>query len=143
MTQNKKDILLKDLCARLPYGVKVHFSGWDSEYLQQKEMVDTLYSIDSDGYCNTDEYDSLLELGNIKPYLFPLSSMTDEQIMHAPDPIHVCDLEDLRYDNIWTKLNIRFPDLIDLINWLLKNHFDIYGLIPMGLAIDATGLNIY
>ena len=53
MTQEEKDILLKDLCARLPYGVKVHFSGWDSEYLLQKEMVDTLYSIDSDEYCNT------------------------------------------------------------------------------------------
>ena len=128
MTQNEKDILSKDLCARLPYGVKVHFSGWDREYLQQKEMVDTLYSIDSDGYCNTYEYDSLLELGNIKPYLFPISSMTEEQ-----------NLEYLR--TCWGG-NAGAPTLVSF-DWCNKNHFDYRGLIPMGLANDATGLNIY
>ena len=137
MTQEHKDILLKDLCARLPYGVKVHFSGWDSEYLQQKEMVDTLYSIDSDGYCNTDEYDSLLELGNIKPYLFPLSSMSE-------------DLKNELYTNL-TELELKaINDEIEHsavsafeIDFYHKHHIDYRGLIPMGLAIDATGLNIY
>lgn len=130
MTQNEKDILSKDLCARLPYGVKVHFSGWDSEYLQQKEMVDTLYSIDSDGYCNTYEYDSLLELGDIKPYLFPFSSMTMEQEREWQS-LMVCDIYGIFYHTI------------ESFDYLYKNHIDIRGLIPMGLANDATGLNIY
>lgn len=147
MAQNEKDILLKDLCARLPYGVKVHFSGWDSEYLQQKEMIDTLYSIDSDGYCNTDEYDSLLELGNIKPYLFPLSSMTEEQWMDTP----YANLNKYTFDSFkcgcstlaFETYEVNLSYVVEFINWCYKNHFDIYGLIPKGLALDATGLNIY
>ena len=135
MTQEQKDLLLKDLCARLPYGVKVHFSGWDSEYLQQKEMVDTLYSIDSDGYCNTYEYDSLLKLEDVKPYLFPLSSMTEEQY----DQLYI----DSRVKKDSVDILDALANDMDAIEYLLKNNFDIYGLIPMGLAIDATGLNIY
>ena len=127
MKQEDKE-LLRDLCARLPYGVKVHFSGWDSEYLQQKEMVDTLYSIDSDGYCNTYEYDSLLKLEDIKPYLFPLSSMTEEQ--------------NEEYLKTCRGGNASVPTLATF-DWCDKNHFDYRGLIPMGLANDATGLNIY
>ena len=143
MTQEQKELLLKDLCARLPYGIKVYFSGWDSEYLKQKEMVDTLYSIDSDGYCNTYEYDSLLELGNIKPYLFPLSSMTNKQKKELADicncTIYITDweimfpsYEDSNMDN-WQKV----------LDWCYKNHYDINGLIPMELANNATGLDIY
>ena len=148
MTQYEKDLLSKDLCARLPYGVKVHFSGWDSEYLQQKEMVDTLYSIDSDGYCNTYEYDSLLELGNIKPYLFPISSMTDEL---WDKEFMGCGITEFTRDSFkygcetleFNNSNPHLSSMIRFINQLIKNHFDIYGLIPMGLAEDATGLNIY
>lgn len=128
MTQEQKDLLLRDLCGRLPYGVKIHFSGWDSEYLKRKEMVDILYTIDSDGYCNTNEYDSLLELGNIKPYLFPISSMTKEQ--------------NLEYLSTCKGSNACVPTLASF-EWCNKNHFDYRGLIPIGLAIDATGLNIY
>ena len=137
--QEDKELLLKDLCARLPYGVKVHFSGWDSEYLQQKEMIDTLYSIDLDGYCNTDEYDSLLELGNIKPYLFPLSSMTEEQkeefnSYFASVPYYGDNEKEHIVPYYFVELFMEF---------FHKNHIDNNGLIPMGLAIDATGKNIY
>lgn len=130
MTQEQKELLLKDLCARLPYGVKVHFSGWDNEYLHQKEMVDTLYSIDSDGYCNTYEYDSLLKLEDIKPYLLPLSSMTREQEREWQS-LMVCDIYGIFYHTI------------ESFDYLYKNHIDYRGLIPMGVAIDATDKNIY
>lgn len=74
MTQNEKDILLKDLCARLPYGVKVQTFDYDYD---GAETVETLYQIDFDGYTTTLECDTLKYIH--KPYLFPLSSMTEEQ----------------------------------------------------------------
>ena len=122
MTQEQKDLLLKDLCARLPYGVKVQF--W--KYKDNKEIIDTLYNIDADGFCNTDEFDSLLKLEDIKPYLFPLSSMTEEQ----------------KTSHNFLK-HSAYANPIKLIDWYNKNHFDYRGLIPMGSAIDATGKNIY
>ena len=76
MTQNDKDILLKDLCARLPYGVKIAMPGlWDSSEITIEPLEeifkgdDGVFRVNGNGHCI--EY--------IKPYLFPLSSMTEEQ----------------------------------------------------------------
>lgn len=71
-----------------------------------------------------------------KPYLFPLSSMTKEQ---RDEYISTCDYQntyDININNEW------IPTLTTF-DWCNKNHFDYRGLIPMGLAKDATGLNIY
>ena len=116
MTQEEKDLLLKDLCGRLPYGVKI----------QVNDRVETLEGIGI--LDNVAEYGSFLscDIEEIKPYLFPLSSMTEEQIKE------VNKLSGLRV----------FPNPY-IVNWYLENHIDIYGLIPKGLALDATGLNIY
>ena len=73
MTQEEKDLLLKDLCARLPYGVKVQGYSYEDDV----ETIETLREIDSDGYMSTLECDTLKHIA--KPYLFPLSSMTEEQ----------------------------------------------------------------
>ena len=137
MTQEDKELLLQDLCARLPYGVIC-----EDEYGNVLE----LNSIDKPNTVTFKCSDKIFwttDLDKCKPYLFPLSSMTDEQIMQSPTSVHVCDLENLRYDSVWTELNSRFTDLIDLIDWLNKNHFDYRGLIERGLAIDATNKNIY
>lgn len=133
MTQEQKELLLKDLCARLPYGVKGQYLNSDDPLLRAVTI----------SYGSIDKLDGMVMDGSLVPWLFPLSSMTDKQIMESPTSIHVCDLENLRYDDTWTELNSRFPDLIDLIDWLNKNHFDYRGLISMGLANDATGKNIY
>ena len=134
MTQEQKDLLLKDLCSRLPYGVKVQSYSYEDDI----ETVETLYNIDSDGYMSTLECDTLKNI--TKPYLFPLSSMTEEQREKLNE---IIDLEvEVAISHIkndtphWTVGLTR-------LNWFFKNHFDIYDLIPMGLAIDATGLNIY
>ena len=125
MKQEEKNLFLKDLCGRLPYGVK----------------LDTL-----DGPQELDIRWLSINMCNISspylPYLFPLSSMTDEQIMQSPASISIGDLENLRYINKLVELEYG-TDVVDLIDWFNKNHFDYRGLIPMGLAIDATGLNIY
>ena len=84
----------------------------------------------------------------IKPYLFPLSSMTDELWDKEFRGLGITEFtrdsfkygcETLEFDNNSTD----FSSIVKFINQLIKHHFDIYGLIPMGLAIDATNLKIY
>lgn len=140
MTQEQKDLLLKDLCARLPYRVMCRCDNIKVEGVLKEIGMNYNMCRLYDSF--TDEFENCY-IFDCKPYLFPLSSITDEQIMQSPNSVHVGDLEDLRYDSESTELNGHFTDLVDLIDWLNKNHFDYRNLIPMGLAIDATGLNIY
>ena len=115
MTKNEKDLLLKDLCARLPYGVKgekytIRMDGEFVPHIDVEIMTaeDIITLNGCPGYM-------------IKPYLFPLSSMTEEQL----------------------KEYMTIPSGYQTIDWFNKNHFDYRCLIERGLAIDATGLNIY
>lgn len=136
MIQEEKEILLRDLCGRLRYGV----------ILQCCERVgEQLYSIDDKGLINND-YD----IEEVKPFLFPLSSMTEEQIEEISkrynyhNPYELC--VDITYhsEGYWdTDTSCNLQDYLWLIEWFNKNHFDYRGLIDMGLALDATNLNIY
>lgn len=135
MTQEERMLLIKDLSARLPYAVTVeHTSGFrgtlhDLTIYHVYDDNDNVY----DAICYTDffgdEDDIYIEY--FKPYLFPLSSMTAEQskIYH-----------ELIGGIFGTNTLINFEVLKDFFH---KNHLDYRGLIPMGLANDATGLNIY
>lgn len=128
MTHENKELLLKDLCGRLPYGVKVQVFNYGIE------TIENLYQIDLDGYISTIEGDELKY--SYKPYLFPLSSMTEEQKKEF-DQLLELELKAIS-DEIDPTQATAFE--IDFYN---KHHFDYRGLIPMGLANDATGLNIY
>ena len=114
MTQEQKDLLLKDLCARLPYGV----------WIERK-----LKSCKFGAKCMLNAHDiSAIEREQYefcKPYLFPISSMTEEQ----------------KEDMIKSSCGIGSDK--NVFDWWNKNHFDYRGLIPMGLANDATGKDIY
>ena len=70
----------------------------------------------------------------IKLYLFPLSSMTEEE------KEEYCQLQQRV---IYNSKGVVNEDVTKYINWCYEKHLDINNLIPMGLAIDATGLNIY
>lgn len=139
MTQEQKDLLLKDICVRLPYKVKASF--YDKE--EECETWDEIEGIIIDGCVDIGLYS--LPIERIKLYLFPLSSITEEQREELykigwyidEDKIYSCFRN---YDDVNYKTHI---DCFELINWCYKNNFDINGLIPMGLAKDATGLNIY
>ena len=123
MLQEHKELLLKDLCARLPYGIKFLRESWNYEWDQELSVIEVLEDIDKDGYINRTK---VYNVEDIKPYLFPLSSMTEEQ------------------EKEWLyTLSSDYHITYDTVDWLNKNHFDYRGLIPMGLAIDATNLNIY
>lgn len=137
MTQENRELLLKDLCARLPYGIKFLRESWNYEWDQELSVIEVLEDIDKDGYINKTK---VYNVEYIKPYLFPLSSMTEEQKQYLKN--RFCyDWDGEPYD-LW-KCQIEIEDIDELIDWFNKNHFDYQGLIPMGLAIDTTGLNIY
>mgnify|MGYP006389153579 CR=1 FL=1 len=134
MTQNEKDLLIKDLCSRLPYEVKAYIKYWsklDRKYYEGVYTVGSVYPSLNDIYAYTENGSVEVILGHddyfIKPYLFPLSSMTEEQ-----EEEYTMMYEENRYS--WKE---------NIIDWFNKNHFDYRGLIPMDLANDATGLNIY
>ena len=86
MTQEEKDLLLKDLCARLPYDVKVQYYDNETKKLEAGAIVSCTIPIDETNQkypTFITRRDLLIIQGNtiedIKPYLFPLSSMTEEQ----------------------------------------------------------------
>ena len=118
MTQEEKQLLLKDLCARLPYGVK--FQGEDSN----------VYTLDAANYF-------VLQVENVvfKPYLRPLSSMTEEEKTEF----------DKGYDTLLENLKNGMPGFnadaevtafhADFYN---SHHLDYRGLIEKGLALEAT-----
>ena len=149
MTKEEKELLLKDLCARLSYGVKLEFYASATK----KTYVCTLLGLGPDEeeeekeegsiIAKTENYSFYMLAGNVKPYLFPLSSMTDEQkntfsgkvsILNAFIDGSICLFEDEE---------LTPEDIIELFDFLNKNHFDYRGLIEKGLATDATELNIY
>lgn len=153
MTQGDKELLLKDLCCRLPYGVKAHIRYWSNWSHQYNEGVYTVKTVDPSMcylYASSEQYSTEGTVGRdcdfeIKPYLFPLSSMTEEQ-QEEFDRIYADDMQVVAC-NLKNKLDGK-PYETNLghyrhIDWLNANHFDYRGLIPKGLAIDATGLNIY
>lgn len=148
MTQEQKELLLKDLCARLPYGVKVNneIQGDFNIYGICENFV-----FGRNEVCHID-----FDVEKIKPYLFPLSSMTEKQMeelnrlctMYIPERFNFDDYHPYAYKGIKVLYkhvdgDYKFDFKIDVIDWFNKNHFDYRGFIEKGLAIDATNLNIY
>ena len=150
MTQEEKELLLRDLCARLPYGVKCQIdydNEEDTDLGIERYRDDRIVSV-----CTETEEIGLYEESvysppeYVKPYLFPLSSMTEEQREelkqeHIKDEkLYVeCLTRAAKGDNSMRgKVIIHYA-----MDWCNANHFDYRGLIPMGLAIDATGLDVY
>ena len=135
MTKEEKELLLKDLCVRTSYGVKVQYMNniFNIDYISS--MYEEI-KLDTSGNWT-------IGVSEVKPYLFPLSSMTEEQkntfsgkvsILNAFIDGSICLSEDEELTS---------EDIIELFDFLNKNHFDYRSLIEKGLAIDASSLNIY
>lgn len=135
MTQEDKELLLKDICARLPYGVKMINT---EPYSDNHNPILTLSHISEDNAigCRAGKGFMTTSLGSIKPYLFPLSSMTEEQKKEFDQLI------ELELKAISDEIDHTQATAFE-IDFYHKHHLDWRGLIPMGLAIDATELNIY
>ena len=141
-TQANKELLLKDLSARLPYGVKINEST-QGDFTVIGLTTERVFTTCETKGCHND-----FPIECVKPYLFPLSSLTEEQRNNISKLLIDTQNEFSPYgelnpkgcDNLFVcstkQANV-------LINYCLANHLDINGLIEKGLAIDATGLNIY
>lgn len=130
MTQTEYyDLLMKDLCGRLHYGTMISING-DNQYLDSIIYDDGYYV----NFVGDNKEGYSLYHNDIKPYLFPLSSMTEEQRK---------EYNSLRSIGVDECGDITCFDTFESVDWCNKNHFDYRGLIPIGAAIDATGLNIY
>lgn len=147
MNQENKELLLKDLSSRFPYEVKIHAKYFDTDTNTEVEKVGVLSMIDNDTVvaftCDDTNCYNYVTIHEVKPYLFPLSSMTEEQKKYINDRWGINEDFDFEIDPNWGKYFVDLCDVVDYINWLNENHFDYRGLINKGLAIDVTNLNIY
>ena len=136
MTQEEKQLFLKDLSARLTYGVKVNISASRPDRYDNfvKSVNDaTINSIDLNlEKCKFKEFWWDVYVVNVRPYLRPMSSMTEEEKEELSQ--YACIGEDLNGEFID---EVQRKDCAAYIDWLNKNHFDYRGLIPMGLALVA------
>ena len=125
------DIIYKELSARMIYGLKVQVNDEIFTFDKMHMGIGMLYT---DYYRQPLETPEIILSGcfygnDIKPYLFPLSSMTPKQ--KAELARLTADIEGF------------FQQMLAEIEFYHKHHIDYRGLIDMGLAIDATDLNIY
>ena len=140
MTQEDKELLLKDLCARLPYGVKV--LRLDFNKVKEIQYIEPLYNRvkllgDSSG--------GTVSIEDVVPYLRPISSMTKEEKDEFEDIIGFKVWSD-DFDNEFDFMSNEYSYIdkecvVNTFNWLNAHHFDYRDLISMGLAIEAKGKN--
>ena len=127
MKQEDAKLLIEDICARMPYGLKCFIPEINSV----RKLAAIHYDSDNTLFDFLDEsntqYEYQLYKSEFKPYLIPESNMSFEQEEERHD---ICKYHLIGYE----------PKLIDFYN---KHHIDYRGLIEKGLALGATGLNIY
>ena len=155
MLQEDKELLLKDLCARLPYGVKgrvkvdtvvpnrYDIDGFPVETTFDANVVLTRIDVntfeifvdsntgneDLDNYIwESQTYGSLWTIEEFEPYLRPMPNMTDEEKLEY---LTVTRLQYNENEEPYRELTI------EAVDWLNSHHFDYRGLIPMGLALEA------
>ena len=134
MKQEDKDILAKNVCARIPYNLCMEYNNTTYQ-LAHCSMEWVNLSRKNSPYTFAIGWDS------VKPYLFPLTSMTEEQKQEYTYIVNYISSDDT--ENWKEGEFIYVEQFTQLMHFYHINHLDYMGLIPMGLAIDATGLNIY
>ena len=132
MTNEEKELLIKDLCVRLPYGVmcKIQTCFVFEDGTLRRGSYDKI--LDLETVTEINEWKETGELEKFKPYLRPMSSMTEEEQKEYVEVIvksQDCSLENS--ESATTMAN----------DWLLSKGFDVRGLISKGLAIAVTEEN--
>lgn len=123
MTNEEKQLLLKELSERLPYGVIIHTEKGDG-YLNS--INQTIFGVEYGVNIDPIKRDYFNDRDSeIKPYLRPMSSMTEEE------------KEEYEMLQVYPGFKTNHTDLTDMYDFLNSHHFDYRGLIPMGLALEA------
>ena len=138
MIQEDKELLLKDLCSRLPYRTFVclnpgAYNKPETCLLTGIHGEEVHLNVDSDPF----------RIDIIKPYLRPMSSMTDEERKEINKYYNFSDFGNIticyHMEGWWDNdTECSLKDYLYLINWLNKHHFDYRGLIEKGLALEAS-----
>lgn len=142
MIEKEKDLLIKDLCSRMPHGVKVQCGDYLFTFDKDHMGIGMSYK-DFNG--NPLESPKIFLSGcyygeDIKPYLRPLSDMTKEELFEVQE---ILGKNEVEIDDGFLRIvdskrkTFTYLEILALIDWFYKKHFDIYGLIPKGLAIKA------
>ena len=148
MTREEKKLLLRELCVRLPYGIKAQLTELDnndgSEYytecrimgVKDNQLVNFIRIIKSKEIGE----DQWFDISFFKPYLRPMSSMTEEESKFYYGIVHIQRFEgiyeiDTPSDNPITTIEI--SRISELMDWFNKKMFDYRGLIEKGLALEA------
>lgn len=148
MNKEDKALLVKDLCARIPYAVEVEFANGFRGVLHNIEVIH-LYNDDNE----TDYVDDYLasidffgdgdkfSIEDFKPCLIPFGSMTEAQKEEYHYIVNYISSDDTEN---WREGEFIYVDAINqLLHFYYTNHIDFNGLIPKSLAVDATDKNIY
>ena len=123
MTQEEKQLLLKDLCARLPYGVNLRIEFYDLQGDGKLASRDVKLTAGNIGYCFGNSH-----WVDIKPYLRPMLSMTEEEREEVK--------KHMKREQI---VNVAFYHATEeTYDWYNSHHFDYRGLIEKGLALEAS-----
>lgn len=126
MTQQEKKLLLKDLCARLTYGIKCYYNSPEIDD-DIPEGISVIKGFKNEGILIEIESGDIIDVDCIKPYLRPMSSMTEEELMQ-----YKC-MNDALDENYEVHIDNAYP----AFDWLNSHHFDYRGLIEKGLALEA------
>lgn len=152
MTQEDKELSFIDISGRLHYGVIVNYK--ENEYDHRKWKITNLHTLsysksgtlidtDYDGWISYEEHKGCgmstgsrpFRFGEVLPYLRPLSSMTEEEIIELNNIPSTKNYTIIKDDLPWDIANYK------QINWLNTHHFDYRGLIEKGLAIEVNENN--
>ena len=126
MTQEDKEFLLADLCARLPHRVKCHFKYGSAEDDITLSCIDNNVARFEYGWYGS--FHVSIDADYIKPYLRPMSSMTEEEEIEYDATFDTIKMSDGHYDSTMTYKSF---------DWLNAHHFDYRGSIEKGLALEA------
>lgn len=139
MIKEEKDLLVKDLSARIPYGVKLKFGNQIGILtgLEKIGVVDIELKSADVAYT----FHKIVE--DVKPYLLPLSSMTKEQRIELSEVSNAIYIYSSDAEIVVDRGRENLLQFTPVFDWLNAHHFDYRVLIEKGLAIDSTALNIY
>lgn len=140
MTQEEKQLLLKDLCARLPFGLICACTDSNFTPTVTNWKLISVNLQEENAFVTNDVWNNEFSIENLKPYLRLMSSMTEEERL---------ELSRLTDDKFKFYLYTRKPEIIcyekynyleglKVLDWLNAHHFDYRGLIERGLAIEAA-----
>lgn len=132
MTQEEKQLLLKDLYARLSYDPFIKI-GENSNVFKLSQRVRWI--------CSYGEVENMFD--GVKPYLRPMTSMTEEEIDEIKSllPFHSGDMfvndDEIKVFETNGEFSLSHHLFEEMISFYNSHHLDYRGLIPMGLALEA------